>query len=125
MTFKIPMRALLTASALCTAVVFGVVGAADTDKALLEQARSLFKPLPDTARVDDYPHSQARIDLGKALFFETRVSSDGRMSCAACHSPSYHGAAALLGLGPFYFSRCSERGLKIEKCSSPYVLSLL
>jgi len=25
----------------------------------------------------------------------------------------------------FYFSRCSERGLKIEKCSSPYVLSLL
>jgi len=28
-------------------------------------------------------------------------------------------------LGPFYFSRCSERGLKIEKCSSPYVLSLL
>jgi len=95
MTFKIPMRALLTVSALCTAVVFGVVGAADTDKELLERARSLFKPLPDTARVDDYPHSQARIDLGKALFFETRVSSDGRMSCATCHSPSYHGADSL------------------------------
>lgn len=95
MNLKTPIRVLLTASALCSAVVFGVVGAADTDKELLDRARTLFKPLPDTARVDDYPHSQARIDLGKALFFETRVSADGRMSCAACHSPSYHGADSL------------------------------
>lgn len=95
MIVKIPKRALLTVSALFAAAVVGVVGAADTDKDLLERARSLFKPLPDTARVDDYPHSQARVDLGKALFFETRVSSDGRMSCAACHSPSYHGADSL------------------------------
>ncbi len=95
MKFKTPIRALLTLSALCTVAVFGVVGAADTDKELLERARTLFKPLPDTARVDDYPHSQARIDLGKALFFETRVAVDGRMSCAACHSPSYYGADSL------------------------------
>ncbi len=95
MTLKNSIRALLTVSALCTAAVVGVVGAADTDKDLLDRARTLFKPLPDTARVDDYPHSQARIDLGKALFFETRVATDGRMSCAACHSPSYYGADSL------------------------------
>jgi cytochrome c peroxidase len=97
MTFKnkTSIRTLLIAFALCTAAVFGVVGAADTDKELLERARGLFKPLPDTAGVDEHPHSQARVDLGKALFFETRVSADGRMSCAACHNPSYHGADSL------------------------------
>lgn len=95
MKFKTPIRAMLGASILCSAAVFGIVVAADTDKELLDRARTLFKPLPDTARVDDYPHSQARIDLGKALFFETRVSTDGRMSCAACHSPSYYGADSL------------------------------
>jgi cytochrome c peroxidase len=29
----------------------------------------------------------ARIALGKALFFDPRLSSDGNMSCASCHSP--------------------------------------
>jgi cytochrome c peroxidase len=95
MKFKTPIRVLLAVSALCTVAVVGVVGAADTDKELLERARGLFKPLPDHVRVDDYPHSQERIDLGKALFFETRVSTDGRTSCATCHNPSFHGADSL------------------------------
>ena len=72
-----------------------IVNAESTEQALLAQARTLFKPLPDTAHVDDYPHSKARTELGKALFFETRVSTDGRMSCAACHNPSYYGADSL------------------------------
>ncbi len=95
MKFNTLIRAIIAVSALGAATVVGVVGAADTEKELLERARVLFKPLPDTARVDDYPHSEARIELGKALFFETRVSTDGRMSCAACHSPSYYGADSL------------------------------
>lgn len=89
------IRTVVAASLLSCAAVVGLVGAADTDKALLDRARTLFKALPDTVRVDDYPHSQDRIELGKALFFETRVSTDGRMSCAACHNPAYHGADSL------------------------------
>ena len=89
------IRGLFVASIAASATLFGLVGAEDTDKALLERARTLFKPLPETARIDDYPHSQDRIELGKALFFETRVSADGRMSCAACHNPSYYGADSL------------------------------
>lgn len=50
----------------------------------------------------------------------TNQSSHGELSFH--HNPHLQ---LVLGLGPFYFSRCSERGLKIEKCSSPYVLSLL
>ncbi len=77
------------------ALAVGLVTAADTDGALLERARSLFKPLPDTAHVDDYPHSAARVELGRKLFFETRVSIDGRTGCVSCHSPSHYGADSL------------------------------
>lgn len=87
----------LSASA---AVLTGLAVAEDPDKALIDRARGLFKPLPDTAHVDDYPHSVDRVELGKKLFFETRVSADGRMSCAACHNPSYYGADSMaLSLG--------------------------
>lgn len=77
------------------ALAVGMVAAGDTDGALLERARSLFKPLPDTAHVDDYPHSPARVELGRKLFFETRVSIDGRTGCVSCHSPSHYGADSL------------------------------
>lgn len=73
----------------------GFVTAEDTDHQLLERALSVFKPLPDTAHVDDYPHSAARVELGRKLFFETRVAVDGRTSCATCHNPSHYGADAL------------------------------
>ena len=31
--------------------------------------------------------NKARIELGKALFFDPRLSGDGNMSCATCHNP--------------------------------------
>jgi putative flippase GtrA len=88
-------RSALTSLAIAATVLVGLAVAENTDKALLERARGLFKALPDTAHVDDYPHSSERVELGKKLFFETRVSTDGRMSCAACHNPSYYGADSL------------------------------
>ncbi len=36
---------------------------------------------------DNQPNA-ARIALGKALFFEPRMSGDGNMSCATCHNPA-------------------------------------
>lgn len=75
--------------------VVGLVAAGDGDAALLERARTFFKPLPHTAHVDDYPHSAARVELGRKLFFETRVSTDGRTGCVSCHSPSHYGADSL------------------------------
>ncbi len=35
-----------------------------------------------------YPN-QARIELGKKLFFDPRISRDGNMSCATCHNPAF------------------------------------
>ena len=31
--------------------------------------------------------SRAKVDLGRYLFFDTRLSSDGTFSCASCHRP--------------------------------------
>src|SRR5690348_4965738 len=33
------------------------------------------------------PSTPAKIDLGRRLFFERRLSRDGSVSCATCHDP--------------------------------------
>ncbi len=38
---------------------------------------------------EDNVPTPARVELGKKLFFDTRLSGDGNMSCASCHSPMY------------------------------------
>ena len=46
--------------------------------------------LPDQA---PYPEgnkpTKVRVELGKKLFFDPRLSGDGNMSCATCHSPMF------------------------------------
>lgn len=36
----------------------------------------------------DNPMTAAKAELGKALFFDPRLSSSGTMSCASCHNPA-------------------------------------
>jgi|CXWL01.1.fsa_nt_gi cytochrome c peroxidase len=36
----------------------------------------------------DNPMSEAKVDLGKILYFDKRLSRDGTVSCATCHDPS-------------------------------------
>lgn len=35
----------------------------------------------------DNPYSKAKWELGRTLYFDTRLSADGSLSCASCHSP--------------------------------------
>lgn len=35
----------------------------------------------------DNPMSDAKVDLGKKLYFDKRLSADGTVSCATCHNP--------------------------------------
>src|SRR4029450_4057142 len=32
-------------------------------------------------------YSAAKVELGRYLYFDNRVSSDGSVSCASCHAP--------------------------------------
>ena len=38
---------------------------------------------------EDNPLSEAKIELGKKLFFEKLLSRDSSISCATCHNPKY------------------------------------
>ena len=37
----------------------------------------------------DNPLTEAKIELGKKLFFEKLLSRDSSISCASCHNPKY------------------------------------
>ncbi|RWA97242.1 MAG: cytochrome-c peroxidase [Mesorhizobium sp.] len=52
---------------------------------LKEAALATFKPLPSTPTVAN-PITPEKIALGKALFFDTRLSSSGVFSCNSCHN---------------------------------------
>jgi len=43
--------------------------------------------IDDIEYPDEEPPSQAEIELGKVLFFDTRLSSNQKQSCASCHNP--------------------------------------
>ncbi|ABV94388.1 cytochrome-c peroxidase [Dinoroseobacter shibae DFL 12 = DSM 16493] len=54
---------------------------------LQEQARELFEPVPSTIpALRDNPVTPEKIDLGKALFFDPRMSASGVFSCNSCHN---------------------------------------
>lgn len=43
--------------------------------------------LPELISPDDNPLTLAKIELGKMLFFDPRLSVSGEISCATCHDP--------------------------------------
>jgi cytochrome c peroxidase len=43
--------------------------------------------------VDSNPMTRAKIELGRQLYFDGRLSSDGTISCASCHDPEQGYAA--------------------------------
>lgn len=54
---------------------------------LRETARAFFEPLPSTVpSVRDNPITPEKIALGKALFFDPRLSASGVFSCYSCHN---------------------------------------
>ena len=70
---------LLTGAALATSAI-----AADDLRA---KATEIFKALPSTTpSVKDNPITPEKIELGKALFFDTRLSASGVFSCNSCHN---------------------------------------
>lgn len=49
---------------------------------------------------EDNPLTEAKIELGRQLFFDKRLSSDETVSCATCHDPDHgYAAATQFGVG--------------------------
>ncbi|WP_373740477.1 cytochrome-c peroxidase [Neisseria sp.] len=61
--------------------------ASPEDQALLKQAQGIFKPLPDKKTIDGaHPVTDAQIKLGRALWYEPRLSRGNTVSCNSCHN---------------------------------------
>lgn len=56
------------------------------DKELLEKAQGIFQPLPARADCSHNPVTDAKVLLGKHLYYDTRLSKTGNNSCNSCHN---------------------------------------
>lgn len=84
---------LLAVAAGIMALYSGPVLAAD---GLMKQAQDLFKPIPDKApETKNNPANPDKLELGKMLFFEPRISSSHLISCNTCHNVGWGGMDGL------------------------------
>lgn len=61
----------------------------------MAKARQIFRAVPSTApQLPGNPSSPAKVELGKALYFEPRLSASHVISCASCHNIGLGGADA-------------------------------
>ena len=74
---------------------------------------------PDPATID-YPSgfapTKAQIDLGRTLFFDNRLSSQGNISCATCHNPD-------LGFGDGLAKGQGSKGTQVGR-NAPHIYNL-
>jgi len=57
--------------------------------ACTEQAADNLLGLPPVPGVSSPDHLAEKVQLGKSLFFDKRLSADGSISCASCHNPEH------------------------------------
>jgi cytochrome c peroxidase len=73
-------------NALAVVAAFLAVGAAQADEPLQRAALDLF------GRIEAGSVSTAEAELGRLLFWDTRLSADGKTACASCHPAPDWGA---------------------------------
>lgn len=58
--------------------------------------------LPELAYPKDNPQDEAKVELGRMLYFDKRLSADNTVSCASCHDPKFgwsNNDATAVGVG--------------------------
>jgi cytochrome c peroxidase len=60
--------------------------------ALAEKAAALFGPLPDSAPNPNNVETEAKIDLGRMLYYDPRLSKNHDIACNSCHPLDRYGA---------------------------------
>lgn len=68
-------------------VLLGFAGSVWARKSLLERARDRFEPIPESVpALATNPLTPEKIQLGKMLYFDPRLSVSGVISCNTCHN---------------------------------------
>jgi len=84
----------------------GPAAAATGAAALRERAKALLGALPDEAASPTNPVTDAKIALGRILYFDPRFSKNQDLSCNSCHDLATNGADA----GPTSVGHRGQRG---------------
>src|SRR5690348_6797382 len=92
---------------LAAAALAGVLGA---------RAFAALPPVPVPA---ENPITEPKRVLGKILFWDEQLSSDGSVACGTCHRPAYGGADPRLGRHPG-----TDKGTIDDVRGSPGMVSL-
>ncbi len=79
--------------------------AAGADDDLMKRAKEVMGPLPASMPFEQNPITPEKVKLGKILFYESRISIDGTVSCARCHPISLY---ATDGLRKAIGNNCKE-----------------
>ena len=89
-------------AAACTIAIVAAFSLMAGQSSLAGANRPATETLPETARLmagyqrpswipfpEDNPHSEAKEQLGRALYFDPRLSRSNMQSCSSCHNPSF------------------------------------
>uniref|UniRef100_A0A831UAD0 Cytochrome-c peroxidase n=1 Tax=Geobacter metallireducens TaxID=28232 RepID=A0A831UAD0_GEOME len=80
----------------CAAVLALAAGAAWGKDDVMGRAKGIFKPIPAKAKaLKGNPATPARVQLGKMLYFDPRLSSSHLISCNTCHNVGLGGTDIL------------------------------
>jgi cytochrome c peroxidase len=100
---KLVPLALLLAPLLAAPRAFSAADAPSAPE-LQQRAKAVFGVLPAEAKSGANPITKEKVELGRALYFDKRLSANGKVSCNSCHIlRSYgvdHGLTSLGHAGP-------------------------
>jgi cytochrome c peroxidase len=89
MTFRRRVGAMLVLT--CAACVTVWAAAPPSDAEFLKKAQALFKPLPKVMDSAANPITPVKVQLGKMLYYEPRLSKSNVISCNSCHNLATYG----------------------------------
>jgi cytochrome c peroxidase len=82
----------LVSAAIVGVASFSIAGQKINDKDLLNQAKNYFQPLPKQIPApSDNLTTKEKIELGKKLYYDPRLSLSGVISCNTCHNLATYG----------------------------------
>ncbi|MGQ9635469.1 MAG: cytochrome-c peroxidase [Bryobacteraceae bacterium] len=79
------------AVALCLCLLFGCRREAGTTQTIDPARLRMFQPLPDLPPLTPGSTEERLVNLGRMLYYETRLSADQKISCNSCHALDQYG----------------------------------
>lgn len=91
LTFALTIAAFILACNQSSRKESATTSSTKKEDSLMILARNFFKPLPEVAENKNNPVTSSKVKLGKLLYYDTRLSKNGNVSCNSCHNLQQYG----------------------------------